>query len=179
MSEISMGGVAALKHQISQQADYESEGKPINLKRRSGTADNRAFDVGNGEKRLKVQKNRAADTYDQKRPPKFGGKKPMLNNADLSLSPDVMQQAARKSPSHALLPSSLHATDRDEPSHTPFMKALSPKDNQHTFNEEGIYKHFQNQQEMAGPTTDIAESHQVNDQFIDNIRAKLDMLDQI
>ena len=74
-TEIDMGGIAALKHQISQQADYESESKPISLKRRSGTADNRAFDLGNGEKRLKVQKSgRAADTYDKKRPPKFGGK---------------------------------------------------------------------------------------------------------
>ena len=30
-----------------------------------------------------------------------------------------------------------------------------------------------------GPTNSIAESHAVNDQFIENIRAKLDMLENI
>ena len=70
-----------------------------------------------------------------------------MANADLALSPDMQQMVARKSPSHALLPQSLHSgSDAENTFNKDLganmnMQALSPRDDEHTYNEAGIMAH--------------------------------------
>ena len=166
--------------------------KQISMKRRSGTADDRELNVQSEEKRLKLNKNDRAYPLagQQKKPPKFAKPSHLRHlqaaqQPDLTLSPEKANVMGRKSPSQAQathLPQSLHSEQSFDGGSNNFKNSGNNYDIQHI-----SPKGEQMQQQVAqanvgysdpqAPVTTIAETHQVNDQFIENIRAKLDMLD--
>ena len=141
----------------------------IAMKRRSGTAqnfsvENQPVKIKSSEKRLKLSKHDRANTHgNQQKPPK-----PM----NTKLSPEKVA-AKMTSPANAKaqLPRNL-STDRSHDGGAIDAGAHEMVGEQQLAAPVSVA-------DISAPVTTIAQSHQVNDQFIDNIRAKLDMLDQI